>query len=92
MDGAQRMQSLPNQLAPLTPPAPLGLRGIGSCGALLRRPHAEEIFTMSKSTRARSIKRRSAPKNRSKASARKRAAPRYGTRAKSKQARPLAAF
>jgi hypothetical protein len=44
---------------------------------------------MSKSPRARSIKRRSAPKNRSKATTRKRAAPRYGTRAKSKQARVL---
>jgi len=42
---------------------------------------------MSKSPRARSIKRRSASKNRSKAC--KRAAPRYGTRAKSKQARVL---
>jgi hypothetical protein len=45
---------------------------------------------MSKSTRARSIKRRSASKNQSKATARKRAAPRYGTRAKSKQARVIA--
>jgi len=44
---------------------------------------------MSKSPRARSIKRRSAPKNRSKATTRKRAAPRYGRRAKSKQARVL---
>jgi hypothetical protein len=44
---------------------------------------------MSKSPRARSIKRRSAPKNRSKATTRKRAARRYGTRAKSKQARVL---
>jgi hypothetical protein len=41
---------------------------------------------MSKSTRSRSIKRRSASK---KATTRKRAAPRYGTRAKSKQARVL---
>jgi Protein of unknown function (DUF3489) len=41
---------------------------------------------MSKSKRARSIKRRSASKSRK---ARKRAAPRYGTRAKSKQARVL---
>jgi hypothetical protein len=44
---------------------------------------------MSKSTRARSIRRRSASKTRSKATARKRAAPCYGTRAKSKQARVL---
>jgi Protein of unknown function (DUF3489) len=44
---------------------------------------------MSKSTRRGSIKRRSASKTRSKATARKRAAPRYGTRAKSKQARVL---
>ena len=38
---------------------------------------------MSKSPRARSIKRRSASKNRSKATTRERAAPRYGTRTKS---------
>jgi Protein of unknown function (DUF3489) len=44
---------------------------------------------MSKSPRVRSIRRRSAPKNRSKATTRKRAAPRYGTRAISKQARVL---
>jgi Protein of unknown function (DUF3489) len=44
---------------------------------------------MSKSTRGGSIKRRSASKTRSKATARKRAAPCYGTRAKSKQARVL---
>jgi Protein of unknown function (DUF3489) len=44
---------------------------------------------MSKSTRARSIKRRSASKQQSKATTRKRAALRYGTRAKSKQARVL---
>ena len=44
---------------------------------------------MSKSSRARSIKRRSASKNRSKATARKLAAPRYGTRTKSKQAQVL---
>jgi hypothetical protein len=44
---------------------------------------------MSKNPRARSIKRRSASKNRSKATTRKRAAPRYGTRTKSKQARVL---
>ena len=44
---------------------------------------------MSKSPRARSIKRRSASKNRSKATARKLAAPRYGTRTKSKQAQVL---
>jgi hypothetical protein len=44
---------------------------------------------MSKSTRARSIKRRSASKSRSKATARKRAAARYATGAKSKQARAL---
>jgi Protein of unknown function (DUF3489) len=44
---------------------------------------------MSKSTRARSIKRRSASKQQSKATTRKRAALRYGTRAKSNQARVL---
>jgi Protein of unknown function (DUF3489) len=44
---------------------------------------------MSKSKRARSIKPRSASKNRSKAATRKRAAPHYGTRANSKQARVL---
>jgi Protein of unknown function (DUF3489) len=44
---------------------------------------------MSKSTRGGSIKRRSASKTQSKATARKRAAPRHGTRAKSKQARVL---
>ena len=44
---------------------------------------------MSKSTRARSIKRRSASKSRSKATARKRAAARYATGAKSKPARVL---
>src|SRR3954447_20666636 len=44
---------------------------------------------MSKSRRARSIKPRSASKNRSKAATRKRAAPHYGTRANSKQARVL---
>jgi Protein of unknown function (DUF3489) len=44
---------------------------------------------MSKSTRGRSIKWRSASKDRSKATARKRAAPRHGTRTKSKQARVL---
>jgi hypothetical protein len=45
---------------------------------------------MSKSTRARSIKRRSASKNRPKATTRKRGATRNGTRANSKQARVLA--
>jgi len=44
---------------------------------------------MSKSKRARSIKPRSASKNRSKAATRKRAAPHYGTRGNSKQARVL---
>jgi hypothetical protein len=44
---------------------------------------------MSKSKRARSIKPRSAFKSRSKAATRKRAAPHYGTRANSKQARVL---
>src|SRR2546423_872222 len=44
---------------------------------------------MSKSKRARSIKPRSASKNRSKAATRKSAAPHYGTRANSKQARVL---
>jgi hypothetical protein len=44
---------------------------------------------MSKSKRARSIKPRSASKNRSKAATRKRAAPHYGMRANSKQARVL---
>ena len=44
---------------------------------------------MSKRKRARSIKPRSASKNRSKAATRKRAAPDYGTRANSKQARVL---
>ena len=44
---------------------------------------------MSKSKHARSIKRRSAPKIRSKATTRKLAAPRHGTRAISKQARVL---
>src|SRR5262252_5175520 len=28
----------PDRLAPLTPPAPIGLRGLGGGGALLRRP------------------------------------------------------
>jgi Protein of unknown function (DUF3489) len=44
---------------------------------------------MSKSKHARSIKPRSAPKIRSKATTRKLAAPRHGTRAISKQARVL---
>jgi hypothetical protein len=44
---------------------------------------------MSKSTRVRSIKRRSTSKERSKATTRKRAAAGYGTRGKSKQARVL---
>jgi hypothetical protein len=44
---------------------------------------------MSKSKRARSIKPRSPSKNRSKAATRKRAAPHYGMRANSKQARVL---
>src|SRR5947207_1306060 len=63
-------------------------RGLGGGGALLRRCPREEL-TMSKSKRARSIKPRSASKNRSKAATRKRAAPHYGTRANSKQARVL---
>ena len=45
---------------------------------------------MSKSTRARSIKRRSASKNQPKATTRKRGATRTGTRAKSKQAQVIA--
>jgi Protein of unknown function (DUF3489) len=44
---------------------------------------------MSKSKRARPIKARSASKTRSKAGTRKSAAPHYGTRANSKQARVL---
>jgi hypothetical protein len=44
---------------------------------------------MSKRKRARSIKARSASKNRSTAATRKSAAPHYGTRANSKQARVL---
>jgi Protein of unknown function (DUF3489) len=46
-------------------------------------------MTMSKRKRARSIKARSASKIRSKAGTRKSAAPHYGTRANSKQARVL---
>jgi hypothetical protein len=49
----------------------------------------QRSFAMSKSKRARSIKPRSAFKSRSKAATRKRAAPHYGTRANSKQARVL---
>jgi hypothetical protein len=46
-------------------------------------------MTMSKSKRARPAKARSASKARSKADTRKSAAPHYGTRANSKQARVL---
>jgi uncharacterized protein DUF3489 len=49
----------------------------------------ERSFDMSKSKRARSIKARSTSKTRSKAGARKSAAPHHGTRANSKQARVL---
>jgi hypothetical protein len=49
----------------------------------------ERSFEMSKSKRARPIKARSVSKTRTKADTRKSAAPHYGTRANSKQARVL---
>ena len=76
----------PDRLAPLAPPAPLGLRGVW----VVRRAVAdmmERSFDMSKSKGARS---RSAPKPRSKPGTRKSTTRHHRTRANSKQARVLA--
>ena len=40
----------PDRFAPLAPPAPLGLRGFGWCGAVLRRDLGEEFATCPKAS------------------------------------------
>src|SRR5215211_422474 len=79
-----------NRLAPLAPPAPLGLRGVWVVRRAVAPTPWRGVLTMSKSKRARSSKPRSASKTRSKAATRKSAAPHHGARANSKQARVLA--
>ena len=78
----------PERLAPLTPPAPLGLRGVWVVAARCCADSIERSVIMSKSKRARTAKTRSISTVRSKATGRKTAA-RQSKRANSKQARVL---
>src|SRR4051812_696485 len=71
------------------PASAIGLRGVWVVRRAVAPTPCRGVFAMSKRKRTWSIKPRSVSKNRSKAATRKRAAPDYGTRANSKQARVL---
>src|SRR5207245_2721062 len=82
------MDGEPDRLAPLPPPAPVGLRGVWVVAARCCAGTMERSFGMSKRKPARTGKARSASKVRAKA-ARSRIGGHHQMRANSKQARVL---
>src|SRR5436190_16722624 len=78
----------PDQLAPLAPPAPLGLRGVWVVRRAVAPTAWRGVLTCPRASGARSIKARCASQIRSKTATRKSAA-HQRTRANSKQARVL---
>jgi hypothetical protein len=80
------MDAEPDRFAPLAPPAPLGLRGVWVVRRAMRQP--QRSLSCRRSKRA-PMKRRFASKPRSKAAARKSAAPHNRTGELSKRARVL---